>query len=62
MKVHIGGTRNGVLWPPAGGVKDDLPENEARELIEGGLAEAVEPPKVEKPEARPVQKRAEKRG
>ena len=51
MRARITGTRNGVDWPPVGGVVD-LPEVEARDLIAGGLAveSAVAPePEVSKP-------------
>ena len=41
MRTRIEGTRNGVRWPEAGGVVD-LPDVEAVDLLNAGLAEAVE--------------------
>lgn len=65
MKLKIAGSRNGVRWPEVGGVVD-LPENEARDLIDQGLAkplavtqkaaEAVK--KVERAVAKKPEKRA----
>lgn len=40
MKIHITGSRNGVRWPQAGGVVD-LPDNEARDLVDQGLAKPL---------------------
>jgi hypothetical protein len=37
MKVAISGTRDGESWPARGGVVD-LPDEEARHMIAGGLA------------------------
>lgn len=37
LLVEITGTRDGVPWPPLGGVVD-LPDSEAADLIRGGLA------------------------
>lgn len=37
MKVTLSGTRNGSDWPPAGGTVD-LPDEEAADLVSGGLA------------------------
>lgn len=38
MKVTISGTRDGENWPERGGVVD-LPDEEARQMIAGGLVE-----------------------
>ena len=40
MRARISGTRNGVDWPPVGGVVD-LPESEASALIALGAAVEV---------------------
>lgn len=40
MKIYIAGTRDGVAWPPAGGVVD-LPDHEAARLCANGRAEPV---------------------
>ena len=40
MRVSITGTRDGMEWPQRGG-EIDLPEREAKDLIDAGLAEAV---------------------
>lgn len=37
MLIHITGTRNGEDWPPVGGVID-LPDHEARRMIDVGYA------------------------
>lgn len=42
MRKHIGGFRNGLEWPPAGGVID-LPDHEAGDLIANGYAEPASP-------------------
>lgn len=57
MKTKITGSRNGVRWPDAGGVKD-LPDNEAADLCAAGLAEPI----PSEPEKRPAAKKAERRG
>ncbi len=51
MKTRIEGTRNGVRWPEAGGVVD-LPDAEAVDLLNAGLAEAVEADEPEKATAK----------
>ncbi|TXS30731.1 hypothetical protein EAO71_20260 [Streptomyces sp. ms191] len=38
MKVTISGTRDGQAWPERGGTLE-LPEDEAKQLLAGGLAE-----------------------
>lgn len=38
MRKHITGTRNGVEWPPVGGVVE-VPDHEAADLILAGHAE-----------------------
>jgi hypothetical protein len=43
MLVDIAGTRDGVEWPPRGGIID-LPEQEARDYIAAKLAEADDTP------------------
>ncbi|RUP66715.1 hypothetical protein SSPNP10_15750 [Streptomyces sp. NP10] len=47
MKVTVSGTRDGEPWPEKGGTVD-LPDDEARHLIAGGLAsEPDDEPEVE---------------
>ncbi|TDO52623.1 hypothetical protein EV643_102462 [Kribbella sp. VKM Ac-2527] len=41
MLEQVTGTRNGVAWPAPGGVVD-LPDGEARKLLEQGRAEPVD--------------------
>jgi hypothetical protein len=41
MKVTISGTRDGETWPERGGVVD-LPDEEARHMIAGGLVEEAD--------------------
>lgn len=61
MLVPITGTRNGVDWPPIGG-EVDLPEVEARHLVDGGLAVEVAvapaPEKAAAPKARAAKPKA----
>lgn len=38
MKVTVSGTRDGEPWPTKGG-EVDLPDDEAKHLLAGGLAE-----------------------
>lgn len=45
MLERILGTRNGVAWPPRGGVID-LPEQEALALFAHGYAQPVPPAKT----------------
>lgn len=40
MKIGISGYRDGQEWPPAGGTID-LPESEARTLVDIGYAEEI---------------------
>ncbi len=40
MRVQIGGFRNGVEWPPVGGVID-VPDHEGRDLVANGYARQV---------------------
>lgn len=40
LRVGMTGARNGVEWPPRG-AEMDLPEDEAQQMIAGGLAESV---------------------
>jgi hypothetical protein len=40
LRVGLTGTRNGVEWPPRGS-EMDLPEQEARDMIHGGLVDPV---------------------
>jgi len=40
MRLQITGTRNGVSWPPVGGIVD-LPESEAQCMIRHGYAIAA---------------------
>lgn len=40
MLVSLSGTRNGVDWPPRGGVVD-LPESEGAKYVRGGIARRV---------------------
>lgn len=46
MRVELSGTRNGAEWPPVGGVVD-LPDGEAVDLLNAGLAGAVRDPDPE---------------
>lgn len=49
MKVTVSGTRDGEPWPERGSVVD-LPDDEARQLIAGGLAaEPDDSPEAEAP-------------
>lgn len=43
MKSQITGTRNGEEWPAVGGTID-IPDLEAADMIEAGLAEAAPAP------------------
>lgn len=43
MRTHITGYRDGVEWPPAGGLVD-VEEQEAERLFTAGLADPVEAP------------------
>ena len=55
MKSAISGTRNGLDWPGLGG-SVDLPDAEARSMIEAGLAiEDATAPKAEAPTVAPVE-------
>jgi len=51
MITQISGTRNGADWPAVGGVVD-LPEGEAKDIIQAGLARVpvVETATARKPE------------
>jgi hypothetical protein len=40
MRVDVSGTRDGQPWPPRGSVID-LPDDEARQYCESGMAEPV---------------------
>jgi len=40
LKVGLTGTRNGVEWPPRGS-EVELPDQEALEMIQAGMAEPV---------------------
>ena len=42
LKVSISGTRDGVEWPPVGGMVD-LPDLEAAQMIVAGLATELAP-------------------
>ena len=55
MLTPISGTRNGVAWPPVGGVTN-LPAEEAADMIANGYAEPAEPagPATETADADPV--------
>nr|MDT0658031.1 hypothetical protein [Micromonospora sp. DSM 115978] len=46
MKGQISGSRNGVPWPPKGGVID-LPDDEAAQLCDAGMATPVTGDEVE---------------
>lgn len=47
MRVQMSGTRDGVDWPPAGGIIE-VPDTEAAELIALGLAkEATDEDRIE---------------
>lgn len=59
MKVKIEGSRNGVRWPGAGGVKD-LPDSEAIDLLNAGLAEPVQAQKAERAVAKAPKTRTRK--
>ena len=48
MQTQISGTRNGQDWPAKGEIID-LPDDEAKDLIAGGLAEAVDETEPETP-------------
>ncbi len=56
MKTRIEGTRNGARWPEAGGVVD-LPDGEAVDLLNAGLAEPVEADGPEKATAKKAESR-----
>jgi len=56
MKEQILGTRDGVAWPPAGGVVD-LPEHEAARLCANGRATPIVEDRVEKAVAPEPEKR-----
>lgn len=58
MVAAISGTRNGADWPKPGEVID-LPDAEAVDMLNAGLARAVEQAEPEKATAR---SKAEKRG
>jgi len=47
MRIQIVGTRDGVAWPPPGGVKD-VPDHEGARLCANGFAEPVVEERVEK--------------
>jgi hypothetical protein len=42
MLVGIGGARNGVNYPPVGGIMDLLEKDEGRDLLDNGYAELLE--------------------
>ena len=54
MRARISGTRNGNEWP-AIGTEVDLPDAEAVDLLNAGLASAAESAPVETATARPAE-------
>ena len=54
MRARISGTRNGDEWP-AIGAEVDLPDAEAVDLLNAGLASAAESAPVETATARPAE-------
>jgi hypothetical protein len=60
MKLQISGNRDGVVWPPAGEVKE-LPDHEAARLCASGLAEPVTDEPEKRVEKAVVADRAEHR-
>lgn len=59
MKLQITGTRDGVAWPAPGG-EVDLPDNEAKKMLEAGFATPVVEKRQEKAVAPEPEKRARK--
>jgi len=57
MRVSISGTRNGVDWPPKGSVVD-LPDAEAVDMLNGGLAAPVPADGPERAVVAPVVEKA----
>lgn len=41
LKAQLSGTRDGVAWPPIGTVVE-IPDDEARDMIESGIAKATD--------------------
>ncbi|MGH3679092.1 MAG: hypothetical protein ACRDT2_02015 [Natronosporangium sp.] len=58
MKGVISGTRNGVPWPGPGSLVD-LPDSEAAQLCDQGMAVPVAQDRVEKAVAPPAEERGE---
>ncbi len=54
MCARISGTRNGDEWPAIGG-EVDVPDAEAVDLLNAGLAVAAESAPVEKATAKPTE-------
>jgi len=54
MRARISGTRNGDEWP-AIGAEVDLPDTEAVDLLNAGLAAAVESAQVETATTKPAE-------
>lgn len=46
MKINITGSRDGVPWPPPGGVLE-VPDHEGDELVAQGYAEVADGPDAE---------------